>query len=44
MMNVDTRVFRRTKDRNSPVGDWFAELIKEEPWFRDLLPNVRAIV
>lgn len=36
-------IYRRAKDRDSPVGDWFKELIKEDAWFKDLLPNFRVL-
>lgn len=25
---------------NTPVGDWFKELIREDAWFKDVVPNV----
>ncbi|KAK3069977.1 D-amino acid oxidase [Teratosphaeriaceae sp. CCFEE 6253] len=34
----DTVIYRRTKDVGTATGDWFAELIKDDAWFR-ILPK-----
>lgn len=39
----DTYVYRRAKDANSPVADWFRELLREDAWFKDVVPNFRAL-
>jgi len=36
----ETIVYGRKKDEGSVTGQWFAELVKEDAWFRGLLPNV----
>lgn len=40
----DTVIYRREKDKGSATADWFAELIKEDAWFRDVVPNVRTLL
>lgn len=37
----ETLVYRRSKDVGTPVGEWFAELIREDAWFSKVVPNVR---
>jgi hypothetical protein len=37
----ETRVYGREKDADSPTGQWFAELCKEDAWFKNVVPNVR---
>jgi len=39
---IDTLIYRRTKDKDSPTADWFSELVKEDAWFRHVVPNVRS--
>jgi hypothetical protein len=36
-------VYNRRKDRDSATGQWMAELMKENPWYKDVLPNVRIV-
>ncbi|OQO00213.1 hypothetical protein B0A48_14000 [Cryoendolithus antarcticus] len=36
-------IYRRAKDADSAVGDWFKELIREDAWFKDVLPNFRVL-
>ena len=36
----DTVIYRRAKDAGTDVANWFAELIKEDAWFKDVVPNV----
>lgn len=33
--------YRRAKDQGTPTGEWMADLVSENPWFKELLPNVR---
>ncbi|KAK4574708.1 D-amino acid oxidase [Recurvomyces mirabilis] len=35
----DSVIYRRNKDTGTAVGDWFAELLKEDAWFKDVVPN-----
>jgi D-amino-acid oxidase len=37
----ETVTYARKKDATSAVGQWFAELVKEDAWFKDVVPNVR---
>lgn len=39
----ETVIYRRAKDADSPVGDWFRELIREDAWFREVVPNVGSV-
>ncbi|GAB7343099.1 hypothetical protein MBLNU457_1178t1 [Dothideomycetes sp. NU457] len=39
----DCYVYRRNKDVGTPVGDWVKDLIREDAWFKDLLPNFRVL-
>ena len=38
-----TAKYTRLKDVKGITGDWFAELLKREPWFKDTLPNVSCL-
>lgn len=44
MLTVDiaTVVYNREKDKQSATGQWFAELLKKEPWYKDVVPNVHT--
>ncbi|KAF2143666.1 uncharacterized protein K452DRAFT_350117 [Aplosporella prunicola CBS 121167] len=33
----------RAKDLGSVTGDWFAELLKANPWWKDVVPNFRVL-
>ena len=37
---LETAVYNRQKDLDSVTGDWFAELLSHDAWFKDTLPNV----
>jgi D-amino-acid oxidase len=37
----DTVVYNRKKDLHTATGEWFAELLKTDAWFKDVVPNVR---
>ncbi|KAK5117352.1 hypothetical protein LTR62_005969 [Meristemomyces frigidus] len=39
----DTVIYRRAKDKGTAVGDWFAELINEDAWFKDVVPDFRIL-
>ncbi|KAF2265752.1 D-amino acid oxidase [Lojkania enalia] len=39
----ETVVYGRKKDEGSATGQWFAELVKEDAWFRDVVPNFRVL-
>ncbi|KAK5165066.1 D-amino acid oxidase [Saxophila tyrrhenica] len=38
-----TKLFRRSKDVGSATGDWFAELMREDAWFKDVVPNFKVM-
>lgn len=40
----ECRVYGRKKDEGTAVGIWFQELMKEDPWFKDLMPEVRPML
>lgn len=37
----DTLIYNRKKDQGSATGDWFSELVKPNPWYKDVVPDVR---
>src|SRR5690242_20966071 len=37
----DCKVYGRKKDEGTATGIWLQELMKEDPWFKDLMPEVR---
>ncbi|KAJ9662413.1 D-amino acid oxidase [Coniosporium apollinis] len=39
----DTVVYNRKKDVGSATGNWFAELLKTDPWYKDVVPNFRVL-
>ncbi|KAJ4410863.1 D-amino acid oxidase [Didymella pomorum] len=39
----ECRVYGRKKDEGTAVGIWFQELMKEDPWFKDLMPELRIL-
>jgi D-amino-acid oxidase len=39
----DTVIYGRTKDAASATGQWFKELVREDAWFKDVVPNVRCL-
>ncbi|KAF2838956.1 D-amino acid oxidase [Patellaria atrata CBS 101060] len=39
----DTLMYNRNKDFGSDTADWFAELLKTDPWWKDLMPNFRVL-
>lgn len=39
---TETVVYNRKKDQESTTGKWFAELIKPNPWYNKVVPNVRV--
>ncbi|CAK1358617.1 unnamed protein product [Cercospora beticola] len=39
----DSYVYRRAKDAGTPIADWFKELVREDAWFRDVVPKFRVL-
>ncbi|GAB7346868.1 hypothetical protein MBLNU459_g1950t1 [Dothideomycetes sp. NU459] len=39
----ETLVYRRSKDVGTPVGEWFAELVREDAWFSKVVPNFKIL-
>jgi D-amino-acid oxidase len=39
----DTFVYGRKKDAGTATGDWFKELVKEDAWFKDVVPKFRVL-
>ena len=39
-MFADAIIYNRDKDAGSATGDWFCELTKADPWYKDVVPNV----
>jgi hypothetical protein len=40
---AEDRVYRRAKDAGTVSGEWFKDLVREDAWFRDVVPNVCSI-
>lgn len=40
---AEVNLFKRTKDENSPTGVYLADKLKADPWWMDVVPNVRTI-
>jgi hypothetical protein len=40
--DTETTVYNRKKDQESTTGKWFAELIKPNPWYNKVVPDVSA--
>lgn len=36
----DTVIYNRKKDVGTATGDWFSELTRTDPWYKDVVPNV----
>lgn len=43
LMNTDTLLYSRTKDENTPLGDFFKDLAREDAWFNTVAPNFRTL-
>ncbi|KAF2129560.1 FAD dependent oxidoreductase [Dothidotthia symphoricarpi CBS 119687] len=39
----ETKTYGRKKDAGTAVGQWFQELVKEDAWFKDVVPNFRVL-
>lgn len=40
---TETVCYNRIKDQESTTGKWFAELIKPNPWYNKVVPNVSVV-
>ncbi|KAL2006233.1 hypothetical protein VTN00DRAFT_9887 [Thermoascus crustaceus] len=38
-----TAVYNRKIDRLSATGQWFAELLRKDPWYKDVVPDFREV-
>lgn len=38
----DCLIYRREKDIGTASGEWFKELLRDDAWFKDVVPNVRS--
>jgi D-amino-acid oxidase len=38
----DTYSFSRKQDGKGAVGEWSAETVKIDPWWKDIVPNVQS--
>jgi hypothetical protein len=38
----DTHLYRRAKDGVGPIGELNRDLMKDSPWYKDLVPDVRS--
>ncbi|KAF4312090.1 FAD dependent oxidoreductase [Botryosphaeria dothidea] len=39
----DTVVYNRSKDAGTTTGNWFAELLKTDPWWKDVVPDFHVL-
>ncbi|KAK8219286.1 D-amino acid oxidase [Zalaria obscura] len=39
----ETVIYRRAKDVGTAIGDWFSELMREDAWFRNVVPNFKVL-
>ncbi|KAF1810366.1 D-amino-acid oxidase [Eremomyces bilateralis CBS 781.70] len=37
------KLYNRAKDAGSPTGEWFSSLMKENPWYQNLVPDFRVL-
>lgn len=42
-MRAETAIYNREKDAKSLTAEWFSDLLKPDPWFKDTVPNVLQI-
>ena len=40
---VECEIHNRAKDVGSATATWFAELLSPDPWFKNVVPNVRSL-
>ncbi|KAJ5670542.1 FAD dependent oxidoreductase [Penicillium maclennaniae] len=40
---LNTLIYNRKKDQGSATGDWFSELVKPNPWYKDVVPDFQTI-
>ena len=43
-MRAENAVYNREKDAKSITAEWFAELLKSDPWFKSTVPNVLRVL
>jgi D-amino-acid oxidase len=41
LTKADTVLYNRAKDAGTDVGAWFEDLMSSDPWYKDVVPNVR---
>ncbi|KAF2248787.1 FAD dependent oxidoreductase [Trematosphaeria pertusa] len=39
----ETVIYGRKKDAGTATGQWFKELVREDAWFKDVVPNFRVL-
>ncbi|KAG7004983.1 translation initiation factor eIF-2B subunit alpha [Physcia stellaris] len=39
----ETAVYTRTKDANTATADWLCELVKPDPWYKDIVPDFQNL-
>jgi D-amino-acid oxidase len=42
-VSEDTVLYNRKKDIDSAIGVWQRELLRPDPWYKDMMPNFRAL-
>ena len=43
---LDAVLYRRNKDivTEGPVGEWMKEFVKNQPWYKNVVPKVRIVL
>lgn len=40
LTSLDSIIYNRKKDQQTPTGKWFSALVSENPWYKDVVPDV----
>ncbi|KAF7712592.1 Uncharacterized protein PECH_002840 [Penicillium ucsense] len=40
---LDAIIYNRKKDQETATGQWFAELVQPNPWYKDVVPDFREL-
>lgn len=44
LCKAETVLVNREKDKGTSVGSWFVDLMRLDPWYKDVVPNVRLSI
>ncbi|KAJ5159882.1 D-amino-acid oxidase [Penicillium canariense] len=40
---LDALIYNRKKDQEKATGNWFSELVRPNPWYKDVVPNFMGL-